>query len=262
MPITRTELKNLRALQTKKGRREHMRFLAEGTRLLEEAARFGMWPKILYFAPAMISERATALIERFREARVTCQEIQNRQMEQIADTKTSQGLIGVFETPATDTEQLYHPKYRTILVCENIADPGNLGTLLRSALAFNFRMALLLGRTAEPYAPKTVRASAGAVFGLALAEAGVDDVARLIKESAFTLLAAAVRGEMSAARALVDQPAERRMVAVGSEADGLSEALLGMASVRVRIDHSSDVDSLNAAIAGSILMKEVYDFSR
>ncbi len=259
MPLTKTELKNIQALSTKKERRARQRFTAEGIRLLEESARFTVWPETVYYAPAMLNERGNDLLRQFESARVPCTEIPSRQMKQVSDTKTPQGIIGIFRTPLLALAEQYRPRYRTILVCENISDPGNLGTLLRSALAFGFKLVVLTGSVAEPFAPKVVRASVGAVFGLALAEAGLDEIEMLIAEEKATLLAATTTGELTMTEAMIDQKGGRYALAIGSEAGGLSERLAALASVRVRIDHSPEVESLNAAMAGSILMKELYD---
>ena len=262
MPLTKTELKNIQALSTKKERRAQQRFTAEGIRLLEESARFAVWPELLYYAPAMLNDRGKDLLARFEAARVTCTEIPSRQMKQLSETKTPQGMLGIFRTPSLSLVEQYRPRFRSILVCENISDPGNLGTLLRSALAFGFKLVILTGTAAEPFAPKVVRASVGAVFGAAIAEAGPDELEMLIADEKATLLAATTSGEVSMTEAMLDQKGGRYVLAIGSEARGLSDRLAGLASVRVRINHSPEVESLNAAMAGSILMKELYDSLR
>ncbi len=258
MPVSRTELKNLHALSSRKGRLRQGRFLAEGVRLLEEAVRHDVRPIAVYHAPSMLSERGTELVEQFRSRRVACEVLPAKELHRLADTRTPQGVVGLFALPETDLQQLYGPQFRSILVCDRIADPGNLGTLLRSALAFDFDLVILVGNCAEPYAPKVVRSSVGAVFGLRIARADYAALGRLIDSSGAMLMAAsAAEGTREWRAQVASQP--QRMLAIGSEAEGLSSEVDALTTVRVHIAHSGNVESLNAAVAGSILMKEIYD---
>ncbi len=261
MPLTRTELKNLSALSTRKGRRGQGRFLAEGVRLLEEAIRHDVRPEAVFFAPSSLSDRGSQLVERFRDQKVRCEPMPVRQIGKLADTKSPQGIVGLFTAPATDLQKLYRPDFRSILVCDGVADPGNLGTLLRSALAFDFDLVILTGRSTEPYSPKVVRSSMGAMFGLRIAVAESDAVAALINDSGCTVLAATVGDGGDEWRGRIRSNG-RLVLTIGSEAEGLSPEIEALATVRAHIAHSAKVESLNAAVAGSILMKEVYDLTR
>lgn len=262
MPLTRTELKDIQSLLTKKGRKLHGRFLAEGVRLLEEAVRHRVRPDVVYYAEALLSERAEQLLGTFRAQHVETTAIPVKQLEAMSNADTPQGVVGVFAYPPTRLDELYLAKSRRVLLCENIADPGNLGTLIRSALAFDFDLVVLAGTSAEAYAPKVVRSSAGAVFGVGIAEADTPEVLELLRRQKMLLLAADTGGEVlqKAARQRIGEAA--MILAVGSESHGLSAEILAQAAWRVRIDHSRAVESLNAAVAGSILMKELYDLMR
>jgi len=180
----------------------------------------------------------------------------------MADTGTPQGIVAVFDKPETSLIKLYRRSYRKLLLCENIADPGNLGTLLRSAAAFGFELVVLSGNTAEPYSPKVVRGSAGAIFGLKVAKSDIQTLVAFLDRSGIKLVAADLEGRpvrLPARRALAKAGL---ILAVGSEATGLSKEILAQAAYRVRIEHCDGVESLNAAVAGSILMKEIYDYYR
>lgn len=259
MSLSRAETKNLRALQTKKGRRLSGRFIAEGVRLLEEALRFRVRPAHVYWAPSLLSERGEMLIDHFRKSGVMVTQISAAELGRIADTETSQGIVAVFITPIVKSGELALSAKRNALLCENISDPGNLGTLIRSAVAFAFDPVVLVGECAEPFSPKVVRASVGAIFGVTVVEATADQMITCSKESGLTLIAAGTHGSERMEHALSNLPGGPVMLAIGSEADGLSEAITGAADKLVRISHTDQVESLNAAIAGSILMKQCYD---
>lgn len=259
MSLTRTELKSIRALQTGKGRRADGRFIAEGVRLLEEALRFKRRPEFVCHSESAMSERAASLLDQFRRMKIPLHSLSGSDLSRLTSVETSQGLLGIFKIPERRLPQLYRPAMRNILLCENLADPGNVGTLWRSALAFGFDLIILAGSSADPYAPKTVRASVGAVFGLPIAETGYDDLDTVVKAPDTRLLASSPRGKLNLPLILRSIKKQRMILAVGAEAEGLSERLLAAASGRIRIEHRSDVESLNSAVAGSILMKECYD---
>lgn len=262
MPLTKTELKDIQSLQTKKGRKLRKRFLAEGVRLLEEAVRHHVRPEEVFYAEASLSERAEHLLNAFRAQHVKTTLVPVKQLEAISDADTPQGVVGVFKSPSTELDELSLSKSRKLLLCDNIGDPGNVGTLIRSALAFDFELVILAGASAEAYAPKVVRSSAGAVFGMQIAETETSAVLNLVRRRKVALLAADIGGQVlpkSPSRTMRQTPI---MLAVGSESHGLSDEILTHATRRVRIGHADAVESLNAAVAGSILMKELYDLMR
>jgi TrmH family RNA methyltransferase len=259
VPVTNQELKDTRSLLTKKGRRQKKQFVAEGVRLLEEAVRFRFWPARVYFSDSLVSDRGRALLAEFDRRQVPSAHVPAKRFDGLCDTRTPQGLLAVFNVPESDPGQPSPPPARTMLVCDGIGDPGNLGTLMRSALAFGFREFRLFGNTAEPWAPRVVRASAGALFGLRIAALTEVELRRLLEREGYALLAADVRGRASATVLRKDWKDRKIILAVGSEARGVSSELLAVASDRVWLEHEAAVESLNAAVAASILMKSIYD---
>lgn len=254
MPIARKELKNAKTLQTKKGRKEQKRFMAEGMRLLEEALRHNFLPEKVFFAPSLFSRRGQAFIERMEKKNVGLCRVSARELLSVADTKTPQGIVGIFSIPQEGLAELYRPHHRKLLWCENISDPGNLGTLARSALAFGFKLMVVGGSSADMYSPKVIRASAGAIFGLAVARQDTARVLDFAREKEFAVLAAELDGKRlsrSVAKAL---KGSKMILAVGAEASGLPTEIIEKADLRIRVDHSGKVESLNAAVAGSIIM--------
>lgn len=259
--ITKNEAKTVRSLQTKKGRREQGLFVAEGIRVLEESVRFGRRPQKLYFASSLLDNRGRQLLDRIMAQKIATAELSAREIAALADTETTQGMVAVFGIPETGLRQLYQDRHRKVLWCENISDPGNLGTLMRSALAFGFEMVILSGETVDVFSPKAVRSSAGAIFGLDLATAGNAEVIELAEEENAMIIAAELGGG-SLEDSLTDQGrAQRIFLAIGAEAVGLSADILKAARRRVRIAHRDCVESLNAAVAGSILMNRIYSWT-
>lgn len=258
--MTRTELKNAKTLLSRKGRKKQGMFIAEGVRLLEEARRHDCRPEMICHAPAILSDRGTGLVEMFISDGVRVEKLSPRQLESISDSKSSQGIMAVFKTPDMALLQPEQLRGRNMLLCENISDPGNLGSLARSALAFGFGTLVLTGKTVEPYSPKVVRSSVGAVFGLTILETETEDILKRANEAG-TVVVAAVAHRKATNRVTIKRK-QGILLAVGSESEGLSEIVLKGAESFFVIEHHADVESLNAAVAGSIIMSTIYNQSR
>ncbi len=266
MPITKAELKNLAALKTKKGRGAQHRFLAGGVRVLEEALKFDFLPVKLLYSQSVISERGRKLVNQFKTKKVEIIVISSKELDTISDTETAQGIMGVFETPETSLSKLYKPSFRRLLLCDRINDPGNLGTLVRSALAFDFNMMLVTDNSVELFNPKVVRSSAGAIFALPAAKVTYQELkefkmAQNIKVAAAVSQHAGNDSNLGILFSLIGGGSSL-ILAIGSEADGLSNELLSLSDFTVSISHHSNVESLNAAVAGSILMYEIDEKSK
>ena len=257
--ITNAELKHIKSLHTKKGRKSSKKFLAEGVRVLEEAIRARFLPRRLYVADSMLSDRGRALVSRMQSRNVEVTDIPSQKLEALAETKSPQGLVAIFDRPHLSLSEHYRTNYRRVLWCENINDPGNLGTLMRSAAAFGFKLVCLAGDCAEPYAPKVVRSSAGQIFYLQVAEVTFDDMSELTRDGRMKLLSTSARGETSPGGMKQTVGKNGVIVAVGGESSGLSSELVQASDFVVRIPHEKAVESLNVAVAGSIMMKLVYD---
>jgi len=176
----------------------------------------------------------------------------NQQFSSISNTHTPQGIIAVVKLPAdTYSSDLPPEPGSRILLLENIQDPGNTGTLLRTAAALGFSGALLSTQTADPFSPKAVQATAGSVLSLWIRRnAGYLQMAASLKKMGYEIMAADVGGsshvEFSCNSKLV--------IALGSEGCGLTQEMVQIAGCRFRIPITDKVESLNVAVSGAIAM--------
>ena len=266
MAISKAELKKLRSLKTKKGRTEQKRFWVGGVRVLEEAHKFKFMPVRLFFCQAHLSERAGRLIELYKVKKIVCSMVTSRELQFLTDTETSQGVIGVFDTPEMNLSKLYKPSYRRVLLCDMISDPGNLGTLVRSALAFEFDLIIATDKSVELYSPKVVRSSAGAMFGIPAARASGLELIDFKSSTKARVLAAVSNGKNANFEMAIENEFRKNnapvILAIGSEADGLSDDVLAMADSKLSVQHCNKVESLNAAVAGSVLMQMIYRITK
>jgi TrmH family RNA methyltransferase len=250
--LSASDIKYLRTLLTKKGRRQEGRFLAEGVRLLEEAAAGRYLPRVVFYAPAELSERGQKLIARFSQLNVETTSVSAKEASRLSDGPSSQGVIALFDIRTNTLEEQLRRDHRRILVCDRIGDPGNLGTLMRAAAAFGFDLMLVTDGTAEIENPKTIRASAGAFFRVpTVAGLSGEVIGTRLKAANYMIILADTHGRDLASGERVP---ERLALVIGSEATGIDQRLASQAQLKIRISTTELVESLNAAMAGTVLM--------
>ena len=256
MPISKQQIRDLRRLQQKKFREQEQAFLIEGVRLCEEALTAGAPLECAFFTPQeMGNPRSRDLLQAFSDAGVPLQPVDAATLAALTETQSPQGITALVRTsgagpfsPAANREPL-------VLAIDRLADPGNLGTLMRTAQWFGVRTLLLSRDSVELHNPKVVRSSMGALFRLRVHE-NVDLVhaAAEAKAAGWRLLAAEAAGGRSA-RQLTGSG--RDLLFIGSEAHGLKSGLDPLIDLRITIPGSSGVESLNAAIAAGILLYQL-----
>lgn len=256
MAITRNELKLLKSYLTKKGRKTHNKFLAEGVRLLEDSYRHQIFPEVILYSKSHIDVRIEHLLMNLKKKDVPTTQVSSNDIKLLSDTKSPQGIVGVFKMYEKTADESFSKKIRKILWCENVSDPGNVGTLLRSALAFGFQTIFVSGDTADIYSPKVVRSTMGAIFKMQIVKDSTSNLFKLARKNNFKLVAADMHGKPI--HFIKKQlKSDRFVLAVGSEGFGLSPEIKAEADMSVRIDHNQAVESLNVAVAGSILMNDL-----
>lgn len=244
-------VKAVAELKQKKYRQQRGEFLAEGLRTVEEAVAFKAAQQIFYTATE--DERTLQLLEQaaFMQLKLTC--VSEAVMKKIADTETPQGIIAVCRMQEQPLEQLL-ASGKLLLVLDRVGDPGNIGTMLRTADAAGVGGIILLKGTADIYAPKTVRSSMGSLFHVpVLSGVAEQEFIDNAKKAGYQLLVTALDG----ADNLYQADLKGRLAFVmGNEAGGVSASLLQQADKRVFIPMRGKSESLNVAMAAGIVMFE------
>lgn len=242
-------VKHLRALRAgPRERRTERSFVIEGVRLVADALDAGAELRVALYNPDQLGATpgGAALLERLA-GRPNCHEAGAIAVEAAADTRSPQGVVAAVAWP----EIVPRPGLR--LVLDGIQDPGNLGTLLRSAEAAGVGLALCAPGCADVFNPKVVRAAMGAHFSLPLrGDVGWDELGEELSEAPL-VYAASAEATMPYYAADWRQPAA---LIIGSEAHGVSPEGLGWASHHIGIPMAGRAESLNAAVAGSIILFE------
>ena len=243
------KLKLVRALQGRsKERREESAFLAEGIRLVEEALTAN-WPIRFVLYSSALSGRGEMLLEKIKFAGLDVDEVSGDLLQAVSETETSQGILAVLELETLPLP--ISPNF--ILVLDQIRDPGNLGTLIRTAAAAGGQAVLLPPETADAFAPKVVRAGMGAHFRLPIHSMEWEEIEQVCKSAGLKVFLADMAGR-SCWEADFCGPLA---LIVGGEAEGASESARNLANTTVSIPMPGDAESLNAGVAGAVLMFEV-----
>lgn len=243
------KIQQIRALQSRaKRRREAAAFIIEGLRLAEEALAAG-WPVDFGIYTAGLPERGQRLLRRLREAKVQLEEVSEEVMAAASDTPTPQGIL--LQLPAGALEIEGRPDL--VLVLDAIQDPGNLGTLLRSAVAAGAGAALLAPGCADAFAPKVLRAAMGAHFRIPVLELDWGQIGALLSQYELPLYLAEVSAGQRYDALDMTQPLA---LLIGNEAHGPGDQARLLAHDGVHIPIPGEAESLNAAVAGSVLLFE------
>lgn len=238
-------------LKTKKGRDQQGLFLVEGLRLIRDLLDSG------FRVTALLVDVGSdafdeAVRERATEKGVPIFELSPKAFEAISDTVSPQGHIAVAALPNLEGSDVHD---NTVVLLDGIQDPGNVGTLIRSADAFGMDLVCCGTGTVDPFSPKVVRSSMGGLFRTRVVQS---DTVRMIQ----SWLERHPQGQVVLAAAQADSVSsdldwqKPTLVMIGSEASGVSASAEALATQHVRIPMMGRADSLNAAVAGSILMYE------
>lgn len=245
--LANEKVKLARSLHRRRGREKERLFIVEGVRLCEEALRAGITPVLLFYTPDLPSvKRGQALLAAFSSLGCPGMAVSEEVMRAISDTQTPQGLLAV--VPISEKP----PGEGLLLILDQLRDPGNLGTILRSAWAAGVGRVVTTKGTVDIYSPKVVRGAMGAHFHLSLApDKGWKEIEPLLEER--QVLLADARGQVAYHE--VDWTLPSALI-IGGEAEGASEEAKRLAHKRVYIPMPGGAESLNAAVAASIILFE------
>lgn len=238
-------LKLVRSLHNKKGRLQSCLYFAEGVRLVKEALNFANDKiEFLIISETYQKQNTEFLSGLDKIIYVT----PDKNFAEICDTETPQGIGAVLKMPAKSTPDFNKMNY--VLCLDGVSEPGNMGTIIRTAEAAGIDSICLLNDCVDIYSPKVVRSAMGSVFRMNFVF-GSSEIITNLKEADFTVLATALYNSEPIEETTV---IGKRAIVIGNEAHGVSEEIIGLCDKSVRIDMKGSVESLNAAVAAGITM--------
>ena len=228
-----------------KERREAGAFAVEGVRLVEDAEARN-WGIRFALYDASLNVRGSSLVERLLARGIEVEEISEQLMKSLSDTETPQGILAVLELNQAPIPE--SPEF--VLIPDQIRDPGNLGTLLRTAAAAGVQAVFLPPETTDAFAPKVVRSAMGAHFHLPIHSMKWEKIRRAT--AGLQIYLADMHGQPCWQTDFRDPLA----FIVGGEAEGASDEARELATQTVSVPMVGQMESLNAGVAGSVLMFE------
>ena len=243
-----------RDLQRRKGRERRSLFLAEGARAVEELLRSSLPVRGVLVTPQFLeSARGAALQALVADRRTVLEQVGERDLASAADTDTPQGVVAVAETPEHKLSSIPLAGVARIVVLDGIQDPGNAGTIIRTAAALGARGVVALTGTVDLWNPKVVRGAIGAHFRYPLLHANQEELFDFLASESIALWGAAAEGDAIG----VAQAPERLAIVLGNEGAGLTAAVRERCDALISIPIEPGVESLNVAVAAGIILHEL-----
>lgn len=235
------KIKELRSLSSKKGRRETGLHLIEGERLVLDVLKSGVVPDTV-----LVAEWNTTAGQKLTELGIGYVTVTAEVMKAASDTDSPQGVLAAVKTPDLTPPEVYPAGL--IVALDRIQDPGNLGTVLRTADAFGAAGVLVGEGSVDPFMPKAVRAAMGSTYHIPVWQGELQTELKRLKEQGFGLVCGHLEGEEE----LPELP-EKRVIVIGNEANGASPEAASECFL-YRLPMKGRAESLNAAVAAAILI--------
>lgn len=241
------------ARRVRDGREPGLVFV-DGLRLAEEAVKSGVVVESAFAASGSEDARLMALIEQLSADNIPLLWTQREVLDSLSDTVQSQGIVLIAKRPVLGSARLFQGKGSLFLGLDRIQDPGNMGTLLRTAEAAGAAGVIVLGGSVDVYSPKVLRSSMGSAFRLpVMTEVSTETLLNLRAENGLHLVAAAGEGELDYTNYDWQQPT---LLLLGNEGRGVNPDLMTACDTRLRIPMANGVESLNVAAAGAVMLFE------
>ncbi|MCK3776105.1 RNA methyltransferase [Ensifer sesbaniae] len=253
--LTNPIIKDIRALAQKKHRDETRSFMAEGLKLVIDALDLGWKIKTLIYGKAAKGKPHVEQVaaKTFAKGGLVL-EVSEKVLSTITRRDNPQMVVGIFEQRYQSLKDLKPQLGETYVALDRVRDPGNLGTIIRTADAAGASGIILVGETTDPFSLETVRATMGSVFAMPVARASAEDFIRWQKSAGAKVVATHLAGAVD--YRTIDYKSKPVVILMGNEQAGLPEELAREAGALARIPQAGRADSLNLAIATGIMLFE------
>lgn len=248
-------IKDIKKLNRKRNRWKEKKYIIEGIKIIEEAINENLKLNyIVYSEEALQNDELNKLLNTI-ENKATLVEVSNSIFEEISDTENPQGVLGVLSFDINNCDDIRKYNQANFIFLDALQDPGNLGTIIRSADAFNISGIILGEGCVDPYNQKVVRSTMGSIFRVPIymCENSITFLED-IKENGFNIISTDLNGlELSEGLKNLN----KNIFIIGNESKGVREEYLNLSNKRIKIPMPGKAESLNAGVAASIIMYEI-----
>lgn len=249
-----------RLLSDRHYRDQQKLFFAEGIRnFIEAADHYFSIETIIYSEKLLTSPVARKLVRQFKRKGTPFVRVTPDEYRQISVTERASGIAAIYRQPTQRLSSIDPQAFNCWTAISHLRSPGNFGTLIRTSTAVGAGGFILLGDDIDPFDPNVVRASMGAIFKQRIVRTGFEEFRKWTRFHKMSVIGASPGGTLSYDRAEYDSPT---VLLLGNERSGLTEKERSLCRQLVRIPMTEGVDSLNVAVAGSLLLYEVFRSSR
>ena len=248
-------IKDIKNLTQKKGREETGTFMAEGLKLVIDALELGWTIRTLVYAK---NAKGKSLVEQVATKTVASGglvlEVTEKILSSITRRDNPQMVVGIFDQKWTNLRDIQPESGQTYIALDRVRDPGNLGTIIRTADAAGASGVILIGDCTDPFSLETVRATMGSVFAISVAHATVEEFLSWKKSAGVSVVATHLAGSVD--YRTIDYKKRPTVLLMGNEQGGLPPELASKADQLARIPQQGRADSLNLAIATGVMLFE------
>jgi RNA methyltransferase, TrmH family len=258
--ISRSTLQYLRSLSQKKIREKEGKFLIEGWRTIEEAVpAIHSFEILLFTKKAQNDGKYSSIFSSAKKISKEKIEVSERELSQIADTVHAQGIAAVVAQPSQKLDDMlekFRNRFKSVVVAlDQISEPGNLGSIIRTCDWFGVAGVLLSKECVELYNPKVVRATVGSIFHIPIFEnVNLAEALKLFEGSGFSTFGATAIGGTDIMN--VHWP-EKALIVIGNEAHGISSEVLRLLKAKVTVPKFGNAESLNAGVAAGVILSSI-----
>lgn len=244
-------IKNIRKLKEKKYRDIENSYIIEGIKIVKEAIEEKATIKQIVVCEECINDGELDKDTLYEIAKYNLIYVTKKVFDLITDVKTPQGIIAVIEKNNANKGIDYSQDI--IIALDDLQDPGNLGTILRTVDSANLNQIILSKNSADPYNPKVVRSTMGAIFRVNILEVeNLKDELEKVKQNGFKVMVTSLDTKSS----IYDTEYNKKVIVIGNEANGVSKEIQNMADEKVKIPMIGKTESLNASVATGIMIYE------
>ena len=247
-------IKHIKKLKEKKYREEYKEFIVEGIKMVEEAIQENAKIKTIIICDDCKTQGSIPNELMYDIAKLNCIYVAEKIFSTITEVINPQGIMAIIEKPENKENEIDYAE-SNYLILDNIQDPGNMGTILRTADSLNIKQIIVSKGTADIYNPKVVRSTMGAIFRIKVVE--VENLVKTIKEMKKNGIKVYAT-DLATDKSIYDVNYEKSAIVIGNEANGVSKEVLEESTERIKIPMLGKTESLNAAVATSVILYEVF----
>ena len=253
------KFKYLKSLLKKKNRMSEKKYMVEGYRIIKQAMETGEKLHMAVFSESFEkNEFCESMLSELENQGTKVYRLDQKLFDEISDTQNSQGIIAVAHMKSLDVKEQVGNGTRFVLVLDRIQDPGNMGTIIRTADAAGVEAVVLLKGCVDVYNPKVLRSTMGSVFTMPILSANDSDYALdILKAEGFAVASSIL--ETDSYYDEISYPQKIALV-IGNEAHGIDQSIIERSDIKVKIPIYGTAESLNAGIAAGILMYKIAGF--